>query len=131
MLVFTAIFVGGGLGAVARSIVGRAVQGQLAFPVGTLVVNASGCLVFGLLTGLLAGRLPEAAQLFVFTGVLGGYTTFSTFSHETATLLRQAPARGALYVILSVGLSLAGVMIGAWIGGSLRAQPPAAAASTR
>ena len=111
-----AVAAGGALGAVLRYHVGRWVQPAVAFPVGTLVVNVSGCLAFGLLTGLMRGRSAEGLQLFVFTGVLGGYTTFSTFGHETVSLLRVAPMRAGLYVVASVVAGLVGVAVGLWVG---------------
>lgn len=111
---------GGAVGAVTRHLLGRLVQGESAFPRGTLAVNVSGCLVFGLLAALAADRMSDATRLLVFTGLLGGYTTFSSFGAETMTLARDQPGRAAFYVMLSVGLGLLAVMAGSWMGGRLR-----------
>jgi CrcB protein len=115
-----AVAAGGALGAVARLLVGRAVQGDAAFPRGTLVVNVSGCLVFGLLAGLFAAQASDTLRLFVFTGVLGGFTTFSSFGSETILLARTQPLRAMAYVVLSVGLGLVAVVAGQWIGTRIR-----------
>lgn len=91
--------IAGGLGSVARflldGIIRSRVRGQL--PVGTMVVNISGSLVLGLLTGLvLAAALPPTWALLGGTGFLGGYTTFSTASSETVRLLHAGRVRAAL-----------------------------------
>lgn len=111
---------GGALGAVSRFLLGELIQGQSTFPRGTLLINVSGCLVFGLLSGLTAERVTEPMRLFLFTGILGGYTTFSAFGGETVALARDQPARAAAYVLLSVGLGLAAVAAGYWIALRLR-----------
>lgn len=69
------------------------------FPSGTFVVNAVGCLIFGIIIGLADGRslLTPAGRLFLLIGLLGGFTTFSTFTFETFALIRGGEyARGAL-----------------------------------
>lgn len=91
------------------------------FPIGTLTVNTVGCLAIGLLAGLAESRsvLGPEARLFVLMGVLGGFTTFSTFGYETLSLLREGawlPAIGN--VGASVFLGLAAV----WLGWSLGSQ---------
>lgn len=88
------------------------------FPFGTLAVNVAGCLVIGLLGGLSEARsaLGPEARMFVLIGVLGGFTTFSTFGWETVALLRE----GELGVA-SINVA-ASVMIGfvaVWMGYSL------------
>ena len=79
------------------------------FPYGTLVVNASGCLVIGFLSGLADERsvFTSEARLFIFIGILGGFTTFSSFALETFSLARNtqsvaAAANVALEVILGL-----------------------------
>lgn len=101
------VFIGGGLGAVARytlaGLVGR-VAGT-GFPWGTLAVNLLGAALIGAVTALFATRfsLPMQAKLFLVTGVLGGFTTFSAFSLEAANLLqRGAYFYFAAYVAASV-----------------------------
>lgn len=100
------VALGGALGAVLRYGVGLAVG----FPWGTLAVNVAGCFLIGLVWIWLAGR-PGAAWLpFLMTGVLGGFTTFSTFSLDALRLVQEG--RGALaagYVAGSVALGLAAV----------------------
>jgi fluoride exporter len=94
MLVWIAVGAGGALGSLARHAVNRLVQHEwplLRFPLATAVVNIAGCAVIGLLAGLIAsGRLPmrQPWREFVFVGVLGGFTTFSTFGFETISLVR-------------------------------------------
>lgn len=103
---------GGFVGAVLRFGVSGAVQrsaGFSSFPYGTLVVNVAGCLVIGLLSGLAESRqvLTPEARLLLLIGVLGSFTTFSTFGYETLTLLRDgALLRAVANVMLHVGLGL-------------------------
>lgn len=103
---------GGFLGAVARYAVSGAVHrftGFPAFPYGTLVVNLAGCAAIGLLAGWVETRqvLGPEARLFLFIGVLGSFTTFSTFGYETLALLRDgATIRAAANVLLHVGLGI-------------------------
>ena len=76
---------------------------QTTFPVGTLVVNLLGCLLIGYLAGLADSRqlfAPEL-RLFAFIGLLGGFTTFSTFGYETVALARDA---GYMQAAVNVGL---------------------------
>ncbi|MGE5358592.1 MAG: fluoride efflux transporter FluC, partial [Bacteroidales bacterium] len=92
---------GGALGSVARYGLDGFIL-RLAspyFPSGTFVVNAVGCLVFGAIIGLADGRslLTPTGRLFLLIGLLGGFTTFSTFTFETFQLVRGGEyARGAL-----------------------------------
>lgn len=109
---------GGALGAVLRYVVSGLVQ-RLdpwgSFPLGTLAVNVVGSAVLGLLGGLSESRsvLGAGTRLFVFIGVLGGFTTFSTFTYETLALLRSGEAAKAA---VNVGASLLLCLFGAWIG---------------
>jgi len=85
------------------------------FPFGTLTINVLGSLIMGLLAGYFAlkGEASQAWRLFFTTGIIGGFTTFSAFSLETATLYeRGAVAAAASYVVASVVLSLIAVFIG-------------------
>ena len=113
---------GGALGAVARYGVG--VWAQRLFPVAqwpwaTLTVNVVGGLLMGLLAGWLAlraGAQQETVRLFAAVGLLGGFTTFSAFSLETALMIEQrqfglAGGYAALSVVLSVAALFAGLMI--------------------
>lgn len=109
------VFVGGGMGAVLRYGVGRvAVAGGWGAPVATLAVNVAGCLVMGLLAGWFVGRGgSEPWRLFLLSGVLGGFTTFSSFGLDALTLWqRGATGAAAAYVAASVLLSLGAVALG-------------------
>jgi CrcB protein len=110
---------GGGLGAAARLAVSDFITARHGadFPLGTLAVNVSGCLLIGLLAtvGGPDGRAligPHGRQFFMI-GVLGGYTTFSTFSLQTLRLTQGGQWLHAGWnIALSVGLCLAGVWLG-------------------
>jgi CrcB protein len=85
------------------------------FPLGTFLINVSGSLVMGLIAGYLAfkGSAAQPWRLFVMTGVLGGYTTFSTFSLDSAVLYERGEiALAALYVTGSVVLAIGGLFAG-------------------
>jgi fluoride exporter len=99
------------VGAPLRYVVDQAVQHRRpgTFPAGTLTINVTGSLLLGLLTGLAAhhGLAPRAVTV-LGTGLLGAYTTFSTFSYETIRLLEDgAVAEATLNVVGSIGLGLA------------------------
>jgi len=108
---------GGALGAIARWKLGGLVLHHSAdwkFPLSTFLVNVLGCLVAGLLTGLIIKHdlFTPGTRLFLFTGLLGGFTTFSAFGVDTVALLRQGHHAIALaYAVSSV---MAGV-IALWI----------------
>jgi CrcB protein len=122
MIAFLLVCLGGGIGASARHgmnlAVARAVGGD--FPWATLIVNVTGSLLMGLLAGYLAFRagagLTQHARLFLATGILGGYTTFSAFSLDTALLMERGAIGQALcYVLGSVLLSILGLFVGLWL----------------
>ena len=120
LVALACVALGGALGASARYGAGLALRGDGALPRHTLIVNVTGCFAFGLLGAALGDRMSEEARLLVFTGVLGGYTTFSAFSGETFALLRTAPWTAASYVALSVGLGLLAVAAGERLGAALK-----------
>jgi CrcB protein len=111
------VFIGGGIGASLRHGFNLAFARLLgtAFPYATLFENVSGSIVMGMLVAWFAfrGGVPQHWQLFLTTGILGGYTTFSTFSLD-ATLLytRGEMVSAAAYVLLSVALSIGGLFAG-------------------
>ncbi len=114
------VMLGGGLGAVSRFVVGTLVLKfySAVFPLGTFLINVSGSFLIGVLMMFFLNRPTINAnwRLFLVTGMLGGYTTFSTFEWETLTALRSgAVAIGLLNILLSVGCGLGGVWIGALI----------------
>jgi fluoride exporter len=109
---------GGFLGSVLRygvgGFVGRFKAGWT-FPLETLLVNVSGCVVLGFLVGLsdTRGIFSGSTRAFLFIGVLGGFTTFSTFGYETVQLVREGQWQAAaVSTILQVGLGLGGVWAG-------------------
>jgi CrcB protein len=114
---------GGALGAVARWKLGGLVLHHTAdwrFPLSTFLVNVGGCLVAGVLAGLVTrlDLFSADARLFLFTGLLGGFTTFSAFGLETVYLLRRAEYGVALaYVSLSVACGVAGLWLGMRVAG--------------
>ena len=110
------VFIGGGLGAVTRHGINRAGLALLGpgFPWWTLAVNMAGSFLIGLLAGLFgAWETGHNARLFLTTGFLGGFTTFSAFSLDALTLWeRGAAAQAVLYVLASVLLSLLAAALG-------------------
>ena len=114
--------IGGFAGALLRAGLSGLVHRQLpivSFPVGTLAVNLMGCLAIGLIAGLAESRHVFGAEFrsFVLIGLLGGFTTFSTFGFETFTLARDGETlRAAANVGLQVVLGLAAVWLGFALG---------------
>lgn len=114
---FLLVFFGGGLGAALRhgvNLLSARVLGT-AFPYATLIENVTGSLVMGLLAGYFAfkGDATQPMRLFLATGVLGGYTTFSAFSLDTVLLWERGEVGlAAIYVIGSVALSIGGLIAG-------------------
>ena len=113
------VFLGAGAGGALRHLInvfGPSFWGR-DFPWSTALINVSGSLAMGLLIGYLAlrsdGAWPQSARLFLATGVLGGYTTFSTFSLDAMTLIERGQAGWA---IAYVGGSEALGLIGLWTG---------------
>ncbi len=109
------VFVGGGLGALSRHAVGRATFHALGpgFPWGTLTVNVVGSLLIGLAVGLFSFfETGQPARLFLITGFLGGFTTYSAFSLDALTLWMRDPWMAGLYVTASMTLSFAAIVAG-------------------
>ena len=115
-MVALVIFVGAGLGGLARYGVGAWVQATVGagFPWGTLLINVTGSLLLAFVYGFPESTAASPAwRTFLGTGLLGGYTTFSTFSYETLRLVQDGKwERALLYVGGSVLLSLAGAVLG-------------------
>jgi CrcB protein len=111
------VFIGGGLGSVLRHIVNVTCPRFLGtnFPYHTFIINITGSTVMGLIAGYLAfkGDAAQAWRLFLMTGILGGYTTFSAFSLDAAVLYERGEiGLAALYVLGSVVLSIIGLFAG-------------------
>ncbi|QHL89149.1 fluoride efflux transporter CrcB [Nibribacter ruber] len=117
MKIIVAIGLGSFIGGVGRYLLSQLIQvkGAVAFPIGTLGVNLLGCFLIGVVFGLAEkGNLSQEWRLFLATGVLGGFTTFSAFSYETVSLLRAgqfgyAVTYVAASILLGLLLTLAGM----------------------
>lgn len=114
------ILLGGGLGAVARFVITTLISrvSSMIFPLGTFLINVSGSFCIGLLMTFFLNRphIHTNWRLFLVTGILGGFTTFSSFEWEAMVALRSnAVSIGLLYVGLSVVLGLAA----AWVASAL------------
>ena len=122
MLNWLWVFLGGGLGSLARYGLSGLVDRHLeTFPWGTLVVNVTGSFAIGLFATLTGpeGRwlAPSSFRVFFMIGVCGGYTTFSSFSLQTLALVEDGQwLRAAGNALLSVGLCLVGVWLGHALG---------------
>ena len=121
MILILLVGVGGCFGAVMRYVVTNWVQDffhVLSLPYGTLTVNLLGCLIIGLLGGLSESRnlLNQEARALLFIGVLGGFTTFSTFGYETVQLLRDGQSLAAFS---NIGLQVCMGLVAVWIGYSI------------
>src|SRR5690606_35482094 len=107
---------GGAIGSVGRylmnGLIGR-IMGPGTFPYGIFIVNITGSFFMGLFVGFMAALTPERGRdmhLLFATGILGGYTTFSTFSLDSYTLIQQGLyLQAGLYILGSVALSIAGL----------------------
>ncbi len=115
------VFLGGGLGAALRywlsGIIPRFAGTN--FPFGIFTINIIGCFLIGFLMTAFEDRflISPALRIFLTIGILGGFTTFSSFSYETISLLRDAEIfKASLYVIGSVSLCLFGTYVGSTIG---------------
>jgi fluoride exporter len=111
------VFIGGGLGSSLRHTVNVVSARYLgtAFPYHTFIINITGSIVMGLIAGYLAfkGDAAQSWRLFLMTGILGGYTTFSAFSLDTAMLYERGEIGLALFYVLgSVVFSIAGLFAG-------------------
>ena len=120
MMGYVVVFIGAGVGGAIRHAMNIWVARFMGthFPWHTFVINITGSLVMGLVTGWFAQKVGAAGhlRLFLATGVLGGYTTFSAYSLDAVLLWeRNEPLLCALYVGGSVVLAIGGLMIGLWV----------------
>ena len=117
-----AVALGGALGSMARHWVNLELAHRVerSVPYATFAVNVAGCVVIGALAGRIAGgrlHLTPAMRTFVFVGVLGGFTTFSSFGLDTFTLGHGGDHAAAVWnVVGQVGLGLGGVWLGFYLG---------------
>ncbi len=115
------VFVGGGVGAAARYWLSGLVHQRMGsgFPSGTMVVNILGCFLIGFLMSTLEDRFVvyPSLRIFLTIGILGGFTTFSSFSFETVALLRDGEVFYAgANILLSVIVCLTGTWLGSLLG---------------
>ena len=114
---YIAVMIGAALGGAFRYVVSTSVMQRFPgkFPIGTVVVNITGCFLIGLISTILIERVPAglAWSLFLVTGILGGYTTFSAFGWETVQLTRQGEH---LLALANVVGSVAGGYAAVWLG---------------
>ena len=112
------VALGGALGSVFRYLLGawtQALSKSIDFPYGTLAVNLLGCFLIGFLAQLAEARgaFTSETRLFVFIGILGGFTTFSSFGNETVNLLREG---GTLNALANVGANVIVGLLLVWLG---------------
>ena len=114
MTKFLAVFIGGGLGAMSRYALTTLLAGKLGnFPIGTFTANILGSFLMGVLLGIFSSKTNETLRLLLTVGFLGGFTTFSSFSAETLTLIREGQMFSALInIFASVGIGLAVCAVG-------------------
>lgn len=113
-MTFLIVFLGAGLGGCLRHSVNLLCK-SFTLPWATFLINVSGSMLMGMVVAYLAqrGHLSQNWRLFVATGILGGYTTFSTFSLDAALLIEKGKSGAAcIYVASSVLLGLAGLFAG-------------------
>jgi CrcB protein len=123
VIVFLLLSLAGGLGAACRLLVDGVVRSRVkaSYPIGTMLINVTGSLLLGLLTGLaIGGLVAEEWRTVLGTGFLGGYTTFSTASFETVRLIGERRFAAALSNGLGMLiLSTLAAGLGLWIGTSV------------
>lgn len=117
MRIYLSIAIGGALGCISRYFLASFIQQRAGadFPFGTLVINITGSFILGVLMryALQSGAISPETRAFLTTGFCGGYTTFSTYSYETALLIEDHEyARAGLYIGASVGIALLGTFLG-------------------
>lgn len=111
------VAIGGAIGSAARHLTGQAALRLFgpAFPWGTLAVNIVGSLAIGIFAELIARRFESSPELrlFIITGILGGFTTFSAFSLEVSAMAERGDyVTAAAYILLSIVISVAAVFAG-------------------
>lgn len=119
MIKLFAVAAGGAAGSICRYLIALSVAKSLPcnFPVGTFLANTAGCFLIGVCWGLFdRTMISNEFRLFIFTGFLGGFTTFSTFSRETAQLLKaNETLHAAGYLVLSNAAGILLVLLGFYL----------------
>ncbi len=117
------VALGGAIGSAARYLVGAVIANRFGpdFPWGTFIVNVSGSFLIGVILSLVGGgQLPAGARLFLAVGVMGGYTTFSTYNYETLQLIQGGEFGAATFNTLGqVVAGLVAVYLGMVLGRAL------------
>jgi fluoride exporter len=118
---YLCVLIGGAFGAVARYAVGSIVSARYAsrFPLATFLINISGSFMIGLLMAIFNTRLPVTHtnwRLLLVTGVVGGFTTFSSFEYESLVAVRSGnPQLALIYIFCSVGIGFLAAWFGGWL----------------
>ena len=118
------VFLGGGAGSMLRYLVGTAITARYSgrFPLGTVIINITGSFLIGVVMTMITQRLDghPHLRLLLVVGVLGGYTTFSTFEYETYYAVRSGQQwLGLLNVVGSVVMGYLAVWLGAFMAGRI------------
>lgn len=130
------VFLGGALGTAGREGIALALpRSGSGIPWAVLIANLCGAFILGFLLTALARRGPEThairdVRLFAGTGMMGGFTTYSSLATDTATLFENDPGLAVVYGLLSVAAGLALVALGVWLGGRLPRRGAQAEAAT-
>src|SRR5512145_1230275 len=112
------VALGGALGSISRYLLGtwtQAISKSIDFPYGTLTVNLIGCFLIGFLSQLAEARgaFTSESRAFIFIGILGGFTTFSSFGNDTINLLR---AGGTFNALANIGANVIVGLLLVWLG---------------
>ena len=120
MMEWLAVFVGGGLGSLARLGMGRWLgMTTNGFPLATFLTNIAACIVLGFVAGFVAqkGQMNPVVRMGITTGFCGGFSTFSTFSLESMNLLEGGKfVLAGAYIIVSVAVCFLGIWLGSVLG---------------
>lgn len=114
---FLLVFLGGGLGSVLRFLISRFIN-PYEFPYATLIANVAACFLLGIIVGIADHKqlIGNNSRLFWSVGFCGGFSTFSTFSNESLSLLNSGnQIVSVIYIVLSISLCLMAVFTGQWL----------------